>query len=169
VPGGQTVHRSTIVPLIADRCYRIDVRIAQHAGDAGILFAIGDVIGGMVMWIEDGMLRLLYNGFGEFTEAVPCPIAAGAQTVALEYEALGARRGRGRLIVAGHAGDWAPLGPTLMMGFHEGLDIGLERRSPVNWPLWERHGAFPYAGTIRDLSITSGPFAPDSAFAAASA
>ena len=52
-----------------------------------------------------------------------------------------------------------------MGGFHEGLDIGLDRRAPVDWALRERHGVFRYGGTIRDVVIESGPFAPDMAFA----
>jgi arylsulfatase len=162
VPGGQTVHRGTIVPLITDRSFRIEVRIEHGARDAGVLFAIGEVIGGMVLWVEDGALRFLYNGFGEFSELPALPLAAGARTVGLEYEALGGRRGRGRLFAGdGTHGEWGGLSPSLMMGFHEGLDIGLERRAPVNWPLWEQHGAYRYGGTIHDLTIESGAFAPD--------
>jgi arylsulfatase len=58
------------------------------------------------------------------------------------------------------------MSPSLMTGFHEGLDIGLDRRAPVHWPLYERHGAFRYGGSIADVTIHSGAFAPDSAFAA---
>jgi len=52
-----------------------------------------------------------------------------------------------------------------MAGYHEGLDIGLDRRAPVDWELSERHGIFRYSGTIRDVVIESGPFAPDMSFA----
>ena len=61
-------------------------------------------------------------------------------------------------------GAWGELTPTLMSGFHEGLDIGLDRRAPVDWGLRERHGVFRYGGMIHDVVIESGPFAPDSAF-----
>ena len=50
-------------------------------------------------------------------------------------------------------------------GSHEGLDIGLDRRAPVDWALSERHGIFRYSGTIRDVIVESGPFAPDTSFA----
>jgi arylsulfatase A-like enzyme len=166
LPGGQTVHRQAIVPLIADRAFRIDVRAAHRDGDAGVLFAIGEVFGGMVLFVEDGALGFTYNGFGEFASLGPLPVGAGERTFGIEYEALGKRRGRGRLRVDGRAhGDWVDLSPTLMAGFHEGLDIGIDRRAPVDWALFERHGTFRYRGTIRDLTIESGPFAPDSAYA----
>jgi arylsulfatase A-like enzyme len=164
LPGGQTVHRGTIVPLIADRSFKISVAFAHGARDEGVLFAIGDVTGGFVAYIEDGSLHLFYNGFGDFHELAGPPVPAGGRTATFEYEAQGQRRGRGRLMVDAASGDWADLSPTLMTGIHEGLDIGLDRRAPVSWDLYERHGIFRYTGAIRDLVIDSGPFAPDSPF-----
>jgi hypothetical protein len=55
-------------------------------------------------------------------------------------------------------------GASSPRGFHEGLDIGLDRRAPVDWALWERHGIFRYGGAIHDVVIESGPFAPDMRF-----
>jgi hypothetical protein len=93
-------------------------------------------------------------------------VPEGARSAALEYEALGRRRGRGRLSLdTGEASEWAELSPTLLGGFHEGLDIGLDRRAPVDWALRERHGVFRYGGTIYGVVIESGAFAPDMAFA----
>ena len=131
-----------------------------------MLFAIGDIAGGLVLYIEDGVLRLSYNGFGRFHALVGPAVPEGERSASLEYEALGRRRGRGRLVLdAGETGEWGELSPTLMGGFHEGLDIGLDRRAPVDWALRDRHGIFRYGGTIHDLIIESGPFAPDMAFA----
>jgi hypothetical protein len=164
LPGGQTVHRGTIVPLVADRSFKITVAFAHGVEDEGVLFAIGDVTGGFVAYVEGGRLRLFYNGFGDFHELAGPAVAAGDRTAVFEYEAQGGRRGRGRLMVDAVSGDWADLSPTLMNGIHEGLDIGLDRRGPVSWDLYERRGIFRYPGTIRDLVIDSGPFAPDSPF-----
>jgi hypothetical protein len=84
----------------------------------------------------------------------------------LKYEALLRRRGRGRLVLdKGEAGEWGELTPTLMGGFHEGLDIGLDRRAPADWALRDRHGIFRYGGTIHDVVVESDPFAPDMSFA----
>jgi len=41
----------------------------------------------------------------------------------------------------------------LTFGIFEGLDVGLDRRGPVLRSLYERHGAFPYTGAIRDVRI----------------
>jgi hypothetical protein len=165
LPNGQTVHRAVILPLIADRSFRFTVTFRHAPSDAGVLFAVGDVTGGMVLIIEDGELRLIYNGFGEFSRIEGPQVPPGERTATLEYEALGKRLGRGRLMLdTGGAGDWQELSPTLRYGFHEGLDIGLDRRGPVSWELQRRHGAFRYGGTIHELVVESGAFAPDSAF-----
>ena len=55
---------------------------------------------------------------------------------------------------------WTPLAPTLMFGVFEGLDVGIDRRGPVLWSLYERRGAFAYSGTIRDVIIEPGARAP---------
>ena len=52
--------------------------------------------------------------------------------------------------------------PTLSFGIFEGLDVGIYRRGPVLWDLYERHGAFPYSGTIERVHYEPGAFAPDS-------
>jgi hypothetical protein len=164
LPGSQTVHRGVVTPLVADRNFTITARFRQGEGDQGVLFAIGDITGGLVVYIEDGRLRLTYNGFGEFHTLEGPAVPVGAHVAGIEYEALGKRRGRGRLIVDLAHGDWGDLSPTLMNGMHEGLDIGLDRRAPVDWDLRERHGVFRYTGAIDEVVIESGAFAPDSAF-----
>ena len=30
----------------------------------------------------------------------------------------------------------------------QGIDVGIDRKSPVNWRLYERNGAFPFSGEI---------------------
>lgn len=163
LPGGQTVARNAIVPLIADRCFRIDVHLRHRAADQGVLFAIGDITGGMVMSVEDGALQFLYNGFGQFHRISAAALGALEGRLCLQYEALGQRRGRGRLLCDDTPlADWSDLSPTLMGGFHEGLDIGLDRRAPVDWELYQRQGIFRYSGVIHELVIEFGAFAPDS-------
>jgi arylsulfatase A-like enzyme len=165
LPHGQTIHRGVIQPLIADRSYTISVNLQQNAGDMGVLFAIGDVSGGMVLYIEDDRLHLVYNGFGEYHTLIGLSVVPGKRVVSLEYEAQGRRRGRGRLLIDdGSTTDWTDLSPTMMSGFHEGMDIGIDRRGPVSWDLKDRRGAFCYTGMIRDVIVASGAFAPDAAY-----
>ena len=49
LPGMQTVHRADLFPLIANRDYRIAVRFTLREADRGILWAIGEPNGGMVL------------------------------------------------------------------------------------------------------------------------
>ena len=63
-------------------------------------------------------------------------------------------------------GDAAPvdLGEVRMligMSPFEGIDVGLDRRSPVSWPLFERHGSFPFSGEIRHVRFVPGEPAAD--------
>jgi len=165
LPNGQTVHRNVIAPLIANRNFRMVAHFRHGAADEGVLYAIGDVTGGLVLYIEDGALHLTYNGYGRFHTLVGPRVPAGERGAALEFEALGRRRGRGRLVLDGDSTEWGELTPTLMGGYHEGLDVGLDRRAPVDWALHERHGIFRYGGRIHDVVIESGAFAPDMSFA----
>lgn len=160
--GAQTTHRADILPLIADRSFRIRVRFAHHDGDEGVLWAIGDPAGGMVTYVEDGRLHLHYNGFGDETTLAPFALPAGEHEATLEYEALGKREGRGRILLGGaERVGWTRLAPTLVLyGIFEGLDVGLDRRGPVLWTLYERHGAFGYTGSIRDVTVEPGARAP---------
>jgi arylsulfatase len=162
LPGAETVHRWDLFPLIAERNFRIVVRFIHRATDQGVLWAIGDPTGGMVMWVEGGLLRFHYNGFGDMTDLPAVPLPPGDHIVTLEVEALGRREGRGRLLLnTNQPMPWARLTPTMVIyGVFEGLDVGLDRRGPVLWSLYERLGAFPYSGEIHDVTITPGARAP---------
>lgn len=162
LPGAETVHRWDLFPLIAERNFRIAVRFVHDVANEGVLWAIGDPTGGMVMWVEAGLLRFHYNGFGDRTDLPAFPLPPGDHTITLEVEALGRREGRGRVMLgANEAVPWTGLTPTMVIyGVFEGLDVGLDRRGPVLWPLYERHGAFPYGGAIHDVTITPGARAP---------
>jgi arylsulfatase len=158
LPGAQSVHRSDVVPMVADRSFRVRARFHQRAGDEGVLWSLGDVIGGMVMYVESGRLNFHYNGFSEPTDFLPVDLPAGSHEASLEYEALGKRRGRGRRrLDETERIAWTDLSPTLMVGLFEGLDVGLDRRAPVFWALYERHGAYRYSGAIEEVWIEPGP------------
>lgn len=161
--GAQTVHRGIVVPLISDRNFRVHTRLSHASGNQGVLWSIGELIGGMVLYIEDDALRFTYNGYGELSNLTTSQLGAGEHEIVLDYEATGARRGRGRLLVDGtDRTGWHALSPTLMVGFHEGLDVGLDRRCPVDWRIYAKHGVFRYAGQINGVTIEPGEHAHDS-------
>ena len=43
----------------------------------------------------------------------------------------------------------------------EGIDVGIDRRSPVSWALAERKGTFPFTGGLPAVTYTPGEPAPD--------
>jgi arylsulfatase len=46
----------------------------------------------------------------------------------------------------------------------EGIDVGLDRRSPVSWEIYENDGCFPFTGLLRSVRYEPGEPAPDSAW-----
>lgn len=160
-PGAQSVHRIDVVPMVADRSFEIIVDFDQRQGDQGVLWALGDVIGGIVAYVEADRLNIHYNGFGEPSNLPGVTLDPGERIVKFEYRALGKRRGEGRLLIDGaERVDWTELSPTLMVGLFEGLDVGIDRRAPVYWDLYERHGTFRYTGRISEVRIVPGDPAP---------
>ena len=157
MPGSQTAHRSDAIPLIANRSFEITTRFQQRPDDEGILWALGDTIAGMVMYVEANRLNFHYNGFSEPTNLIPSPLPEGKYEIIFAYEVLGKRRGRGRLLINNTVCiDWIDLSPSLTLGPFEGMDVGLDRRAPVFWELYERHGVYPYTGKIDDVWIYPG-------------
>ena len=62
------MHRNVIAPLIGNRNFKIVTSFRHGAGEEGVLFAIGDVAGGLVLYIEERTLRLTYlTGLADFT------------------------------------------------------------------------------------------------------
>lgn len=161
LPGAQSAHRIDVVPMVANRSFEITVAFDQRGGDEGVLFALGDVIGGIVAYVEADRLNVHYNGFGEPADLPGVPIEPGTRHAKLEYRAHAKRRGEGRLLVDGvERVGWTDLSPTLMVGLFEGLDVGIDRRAPVCWDLYERHGTFRYTGRIAEVWIVPGAPAP---------
>jgi hypothetical protein len=157
LPGAQSVHRIDVVPMVANRSFEITVDFEQRSGDQGVLWALGDVIGGIVAYVEADRLNIHYNGFGEPSNLPGVTLEPGERVAKLEYRALGTRRGEGRLLIDGtERVGWTELSPTLMVGLFEGLDVGIDRRAPVYWDLYERHGTFRYTGRIVEVRIVPG-------------
>ena len=56
-------------------------------------------------------------------------------------------------------GDDVVLGEVAMlvgMAPFTGIDVGIDRRGPVSWPVHERHGSFPYSGDLHSVRYVPG-------------
>ena len=90
------------------------------------------------------------------------PLADGTKEVVLDLTARAKRIWDVTLSVDGAQRAALEAVPILFgMAPFEGIDVGIDRRSPVSWDLYERFGPFPYTGTLHTVTYTPGEPAPD--------
>ncbi|MCU0271160.1 MAG: arylsulfatase [Acidimicrobiales bacterium] len=160
--GTPTLERYRSQQLINLRSYRIDIDLEHHTGDEGVLVAHGDQGGGYVCYVEDGELVYAHNGYGHLQELRCGPLADGARAVSLDVASVGQQRLQVEVRVdATTVAEGGPFPLLMAMAPFEGIDVGIDRRSPVSWPLYERRGCFPYTGRLRAVTYTPGDWAPD--------
>lgn len=160
--GVPTVSRVVVGPLMADRDFTIRSLFDWQPGQQGVIFAIGEVFVGLVLYVMDDALHFTYHRWMSPIELPAIPLTAGAQDVLLDYRALGKRQGQGRLLVNGvEVVPTTALSPTIMGVHVEGIDIGLDRRQRIS-PRYAAHGCFRYTGSIDRVVVTPGPQAPGS-------
>jgi arylsulfatase len=157
-----TLERVRSTALIGMRSFDVRIRIDHAAGDQGVLVAHGDQGGGYAIYIEHDHIHYVHNGYGDMTVVDCGPIEPGAREVTLAIESPGEIVWNARVFVDGHPVGEAP-GLVMLMAIapFQGIDVGIDRRSPVSWDLHERHGTFPYTGSIQDVTYTPGESAPD--------
>ena len=160
LPGTPTLERYRSQRLIAFRSFAVDVEVDHRDGDAGVLVAHGDQGGGYSLYVDDGILHFAYNHYGDVTVVPAGSLPSGATTVTLEAEAGGRFLWNFSVLVDGATIATLPDTPILL-GFapFQGIDVGIDRRSPVVWDLYERHGPFPYSGDLIAVTYRPGPAA----------
>jgi hypothetical protein len=161
-PGAQTIGRVIISPLIADRSFKITARFDWQAGQEGVVWALGEAFTGLALYVTDGKALLVYHRWMNPLDLPLMTLKPGKQTLALEFEALGQRKGRARLVSeGGETQDWTDIAPTILGVHCEGLDVGLDRRQRVSSRFADR-GTFAYSGNVQSVTVTPGPQAPGS-------
>ncbi|MGW2541396.1 arylsulfatase [Kitasatospora sp. NPDC001574] len=148
--------------LISFRSFAIEVELDRHGpDDQGVLVSHGDQGGGYSLYVEDGRLRLAYNQYGDLTEADAGPLAPGARLVTVEATAVADLRWEFRVLVDGvETGRLGPVHQLIGMAPFQGISVGVDRKSPVSWPLYERHRSFRYSGGLRAVTYLPGEPAP---------
>jgi arylsulfatase len=149
--------------LILWRNATITASVDLAAGDAGTLVSHGDQGGGYALYIDTtGELVAVHNGYGierelrgpvvepgphELTLQIRCP-GDDRWDLALEIDATEVAAADGfRLLMA--------------MAPFQGIDVGIDRKSPVSWAVHERHGSFPFTGVLHQVTYLPGDPAPD--------
>jgi hypothetical protein len=165
VPGTPTLERWRSVQLIWFRAARFTVTLdGFRSGDHGYLFAHGDQGSGYGLYALDDELVFVHNdGRGHLRHLSGGRIPDGATTLVAELAAPGKNVWDVTLSIDGEArGSLAAVPMLFGMAPFEGLDVGLDRRSPVSWDIYERFGPFPYTGRIEQVRVEPGDPAPDS-------
>ena len=161
-PGTPTLERWRSQQLIFQKSFEVDVALRWRPGDSGVLVAHGDQGGGYMLYIEEDRLFLAHNAYGAMTVLDCGPLAEGASSVRLAIENPGSLQWNALVSVDGEAAAEAPGLVSLMaMAPFEGIDVGIDRRSPVSWDIYERHGPFPYSGRLEAATYRPGEPAPD--------
>lgn len=161
-PGMPTVERWRSLQLISSRSFRVDIDVDIAVDDDGVLVAHGDQGGGYSLAIDDGRLVHSHNGYGEMTLVDCGPVEPGRRTITLDVADVGDVTWEPRVFVdAVEVGAAGPVPRLMAMAPFEGIDIGIDRRSPVNWDLYERKGPARFTGTIHRVTYTPGELAPD--------
>ena len=164
VRGTPTLERWRSLQLIWFRACVIRVALDFRAGDRGYLVAHGDQGSGYGLYVLDDELVFVHNdGRGHLRTVSGGGLTTGTKEVVAELAAPGSGAWSVTLHVDGE--QRATLeGVPMLYGIapFEGIDVGIDRRSPVSWEIFERFGPFPYTGTLRSVRYEPGEPAPDS-------
>lgn len=161
-PRQPTLERWRSSRLTGGRSFRVIVDWTFRAGDVGVILAHGGQEGGYLLYVEDDRVHFLQNQFGTEHRLRPVPVADGCTQVTLTVRAPGEGRWEVELAVDGASVERSD-GFVQMAGFlpFNGIDVGVDRRSPVSWDLYQRHGCFPFTGRLDAVTIEPGPVSPD--------
>ena len=163
LPGTPTLERWRSLQLVFLRSVTITIELTSGADDEGILVAHGDQGGGYAVWLDADGLHVAHNDGAGGLRTIDAPRPdPGDHRVVLDLEAPGGAIWNARLSVDGERVGEGPGWPCLYgMAPFEGIDVGIDRRSPVVWRLYEAHGPYPFTGRIGAVTYEPGPLPPD--------
>lgn len=162
LPGSPTLERFRSSLLISRSSFHIGVDWRYALDAEGVLVAHGGQEAGYVLYVEDGELGFEVCAYGTPMPIGRVPLGASSERVDVRFAVSDSRRWSVSVAVDG--ADVMSAGGIpqfLSMLPYEGIDVGIDRRSPVSWRLYERHGAFPFTGRLHAVTYTPGPADPD--------
>jgi arylsulfatase A-like enzyme len=162
VTGTPTLERYRSLMLVYRRSFRVTADLDFAPGDRGVLFAHGGKSGGYSMCIDGDELTYVHNNSAEMTELALGAVPVGRQRIVLDVTALdGGTHVDVSVLVADQVrGKLDGLPVPIGMGLFQGIDVGIDRGSPVSWARFDAEGTFPYTGTIHSVTWTPGDPAP---------
>ena len=153
-------HRGT--RFISGRSFRIFVDWAFEPGDQGVVVAHGGQDSGYVLYVEGGKLTFAINYASDMYLTDPIDLDGPSRSIVVDVSAPGGGIWNTTIEVDGQTRAQLDGVPAIAGYFpYEGIDVGVDRRSPVSWELYERHRSFPFTGTINKVRYEAGDFSPD--------
>lgn len=163
-PGTPTTERYRSNKLIAGRSFQVIIDWEYREGDSGVVVAHGGQDSGYVLYVEDGSLHFVENYCSDLHRLPAVALTGGSRRLVIDVSAPGGGVWEVSLHVDGQVVAKAGRFPQFY-GFtpFEGIDVGIDRRSPVSWELYERRGPFLFSGIIHSVTYKPGEQAPDAA------
>lgn len=162
LPGTPTLERVRSARMTVGRSFDVLVNWNYKRGDEGIVLAHGGQHLGYVVYVKNGELHFNANTNGIMTRLQPVSLGESSSTFTLHVAAPGGRKWEVGFTVDGaaHPRQGGFNQPFSFLPY-EGIDVGLDRRSPVSWEIYQEHGCYPFTGSIVDVTYLPGEFAPD--------
>lgn len=158
--GTPTLERWRSSRLIAGRSFRIVPVWEPRPGDEGVLVAHGGQESGYLLYVEDDRVHFVHNNCGQ-VERMSAALN-GSTDVVIDVVAPGRALWNVSLEIGGVVQEKLE-GLRQFAGFlpFNGIDVGKDARSPVDWDLAQRRGSFPFSGALQGVRYEPGAFAPD--------
>lgn len=161
LPGTPELERYRSSRLTSFRSFTVTVLL--HSVGDGVLLSHGDQGGGYNLHIEHGHLRFAYNEYGTLHEHDAGQLPTTTREIRLTATAEEGLRWQFALTVDGAERPAPPSVHQLIgMAPFQGISIGVDRKSPVSWPLYERYRSFRYTGRLHSVTYQPGDPGPDS-------
>jgi arylsulfatase len=106
-------------------------------------------------------VHYLHNGYGVVTEVNGGTLSAGRRQIVIAATAKSATELDIAISVDGERRCEKP-GLAMLIGqaLFQGIDVGIDRRSPVSWERFSSDGTFAFTGKLRSVTYRPGPHAP---------
>jgi arylsulfatase A-like enzyme len=161
-PGTPTLERLRSFTLLRQRDVDIIADIDHTLGAEGVLVAHGDQGGGYSVEVREDAAWYVHNdGEGRMTRVSFGTIGVGHHTVRIKKHATADKTWVVTCDVDGEARDGeanvSSLGP---MSPFTGIDVGIDRISPIDWERHAARGPFPYAGALNWVRFEPGALGP---------
>jgi len=156
-PGTPTIERWKSQQLISFRSWEVETSLSYRAGNTGTLFAHGDQGGGYSLVIEEEELLFTHNGYGRIAEIKCGEVPKGNCSILLKVTPTDFLHWDIQIYLNGNlVAEREGLLALLAMAPFQGIDIGIDRKSPVNWRLFETYGPFPFDGELEEVRYLPG-------------